>query len=205
MKKLGNIVTDNINEKYDEIFNVYKSCEDIDNDLPTLYIGFKKAKSCINGFSILKKEYKDQNCWWTFKKMERREDYINDIYAFKRNVILNSLSSVKYRYINFTMYSLARIKKLIDYIWSERDKTCFLTKNSQFIFIYDESLSTVFGLSLTLCDYVGVSKRKVINQIKSNRRNHFIYDISFLNEDLKRIIEDNTHYILPLYFYFKMD
>lgn len=203
MQKLANIVTRGRKDDFSDIYNVVNSCEKIDNGLPTLYIGLNSAKKCIDNFSILQKYYKEQNCWWTFSKTERRNDYINDTEKFQEEVILNALKDVRYEYVDFIRYRRKRIINFIKYIYSRSDKLCFLTRGSTFIFIYDVSLNTVFGLSLALCEYIGIDKHKIIGRIKSNKYNQFINNISFLNADIKRIIGNNTHYILPLYSYFR--
>lgn len=202
MQKLANIVTRGKKEDFSDIYNVVSSCDKINTDLPTLYIGLNSAKKCIDNFSILQKHYKEQNCWWTFSKTERRNDYLNDIQKFQEDVILNALETVKYEYVDFIRYRRKRIINFIKYMYSNSDKICFLTRGSNFVFIYDVKLKTVFGLSLTLCEYVGLDKHKIINKIKSNNFNRFINNTVFLNSDVKRIIGNNTHYILPLYCYF---
>lgn len=202
MKKLANIVTNERKTEYGNIYNVVNSCDKIDNELPTLYIGLKVAKKCIENFNILDKFYPGQNCWWTFSKNEMRNDYVNDVAKFQEDIIAKSLNEIKYKYVNFITYTLNRIKKFIFYIKSNDEKLCFLTRDSKFIFIYDSNIKCVFGLSLTLCEYCGIDKRKVIERIKNNTHNKFIYDTSFLTVDAKRIIGNNTHYILPMFEYF---
>lgn len=202
MQKLANIVIKGGKGNFSSIYNVVGSCDGIINELPTLYIGLSSAKKCIDGFSILRKHYKEQNCWWTFSKTERRNDYLNDLEKFQEDVILNALNGVRYEYIDFIRYSRRRIVKLIDYFYSDSKKVCFITRGSNFIFIYDVKINTVFGLSLSLCEYKGMNKHKIIDKIKSNSNNIFINNTSFLNSDIKRIIGNNTHYILPLYCYF---
>ena len=203
MQKLANIVTRGKADNFSNIYNVVSTCDKIDVNLPTLYVGLNSAKKCINNFSILQKYYKEQNCWWTFSKTERRNDYLNDIEKFQEDVILGTLKTIRYEYIDFIRYKRKRIVNFIKYIYSDSDKICFLTRGSNFLFIYDVKLKTVFGLSLTLCEYVGFDKNKIITKIKSNISNQFINGTSFLNIDIKRIIGNNTHYILPLYCYFK--
>lgn len=203
MKKLANIVIKGKKNVFGNIYNVVNNCEQIDDTLPTLYIGLEQAKKCIDGFNILKKYYPNQNCWWTFSKTERRNDYITDVQKFQTDIILKVLSEVKYEYVDFIRYTRKRLVKFIKYIKSNNNKICFVTKGSNFIFIYDVKIKCEFGLSLTLCEYCGIDRYKVINHIKENKYNHFIYDMSFLTSETRRIIGDNTHYVLPLYDYFK--
>lgn len=202
MRKLANIVVNGKRNTFGNIYNVTGSCEGVDSSLPTLYIGVETARKCIDGFNILKKHYPEQRCWWTFSKNERRDDHDNDIRKFQEDVMLDALSGVRYEYVDFISYTGRRLKRFIRYVMSDSDKICFVTKGMNFVFIYDVSLGCVFGLSLALCEYCGVDSRKVLGRIRKNRRNRFIRDTSFLTDDARKIIGDNTHYILPLYDYF---
>ena len=196
---LGNIVTSK-NASYEKIFNVSSSCGGTIEGLPTLYVGLSSAKECIDDFSILRKYYPEQNAYWVFAKNERRDDYINGLIEFKRLAIMSYLEKVRYEYIDFTNYPLSRLKKLISYLLVSRDeKYCFLTKGSQFMFIYSPSLSVVFGLSLSLCEYAGISKGKVISRMKKRKNHHFIFDLSIIGADIRTVIGWDTHYLLPMY------
>jgi hypothetical protein len=81
-------------------------------------------------------------------------------------------------------------------------KLCLLTKDSRFIFIYSEKYNTVWGLSLSLCDYIGICRKKVAKRIRENKNNIFMNGISFSDGDIRKIIGDDTHLILPALSYF---
>ena len=68
------------------------------------------------------------------------------------------------------------------------------------MFIYSEMYNTVFGISLEMCEYLGVNKQKVIKLVKNTE---FIHDTKFISNEIRKVIGSNTHYILPLYTYFK--
>lgn len=199
-RKLGNIV--DINEKtvYDEIFNKVSSYDCIDPELPTLVIGMDLAKEIVPNFSVLNRINGD--LWWTFTRKERRSDNSEDLSNFKKYCIKRFTESFKYEYINFTCYPYSRIKKFINYIKGGDDKVCFLTKDSRFVFIYSDRYRIVWGLSLSLCDYIGVDKKKVISSIKSNRHNRFVNGVSFIDPEMRGIIGDDTHLIPLLLHYF---
>lgn len=78
-------------------------------------------------------------------------------------------------------------------------KILFLTKDSKFMFVYSREYNTVFGISLTLCQYIGIKQRKILRLLNNAK---LINDISVIDNDMKRIIGTNTHYILPLYDFF---
>ena len=116
---------------------------------------------------------------------------------------MRNVKDIKYSYIDIIGYSFSRIKKLIQYINSDDKKICFVTKDSKFIFIYSEKYNVVWGLSLTLCEYIGVGKQKILSKIRKNKNNRFINNIGLISEDIRKKIGENTHYLLPTYLYFE--
>lgn len=201
MKKIGNIICNN-NLKVDNIFNKYNSINNIDNDLPTLVIGLENAKNNINGFNILKKNYNNGLLRWTFKKTERRSDYEEDMYNFNKICYENIIKDIKYKNIDIKKYSLNKIKTIIKYINNNNKKYCYLSYNENFLFLFDKKFKTVFGLSLSYCEYIGIEKNKILNKIFSNKNNVKIKNLSFFNENIKHIINDNPHYIPSFFEYF---
>lgn len=199
-RKLGNIVDINENNKYDPMFNRVSSYSDIIESIPTLIIGMDSAKEILSDFSILNRLNGD--VWWTFSKKERRSDNVEDIRKFKEKVLKIYLSKVKYEYVNFTCYPIDKIKKFIRYMNGGDKKLCLLTKDSRFTFIYSEKYNTVWGLSLSLCDYIGICRKKVVKRIRENKNNIFMNGISFADGDIRKIIGDDTHLILPALSYF---
>lgn len=198
MKKIANIVTTARKYNYSDMFNVVNSIDECVNGLPTLVIGWSNMKKWFPDADILVKEY--NGIKWTFSKTERRCDYEEDIIRFYEYSIMNVMNNIKYTYIDPIKFSLTSLKKVIKYFKGNDKKNVFITKNSQFMFVYSEDYKTVFGISLTLMEYLGIVKHKVIRLVKNGV---FIRDTSFINSDIRRIIGANTAYILPLYDYFK--
>lgn len=203
MVKLGNILVNNRINNFGGLFNVVDDMSMVDNSLPLLIIGYEKASDIIKNFSILQKEYNNGMLQWTFSKTERRSDYYTDLEKFKEYCIMRNVKDIKYSYIDIIGYSFSRIKKLIQYINSDDKKICFVTKDSKFIFIYSEKYNVVWGLSLTLCEYIGVGKQKILSKIRKNKNNRFINNIGLISEDIRKKIGENTHYLLPTYLYFE--
>ena len=198
VKKIGNIVTNSKKNTFGNIFNVVKSYDEIIEDIPTLVIGVENARKCIQGFNILHKRYGD--IWWTFKKTERNCEYEDDILNFYSYSIMHELEKTKYIYIDPIRFSLTSIKKTIRFLKDKAKKYVFLTRGSHFMFIYSEKYNTVFGISLEMCEYLGINKQKVIKLVKNGE---FIRDTKFITTEIRDVIGQNTHYILPLYTYFK--
>ena len=196
VKKIGNIVTKSTKNTFGDIFNVVKSFDDIIKDIPTLIIGFEEAKEYIEDFNIIDKQYGD--VWWTFKKTERRCEYEDDVIKFYNYAILHEMEKTKYVYVDLINFSLNNIKKMIKFLGDNTKKYVFLTRNSHFMFVYSEQYNAVFGISLELCEYLGVDKQKVFKLLKNQV---YIHDTKFMGNDIRRVIGSNTHYILPLYTY----
>lgn len=196
MKKIGNIVTKSKKNTFGDIFNVVKSFDDIIEGIPTLIIGFEEAKEWIENFNIIDKQYGD--IWWTFKKTERRCEYEEDVIKFYNYAILHEMEKTKYVYVDLINFRLASIKKIIKFLGDGTKKYVFLTRNSHFMFVYSEVYNTVFGISLELCEYLGIAKQKVYKLL---RNQEYIHDTKFIGSDIRKVIGSNTHYILPLYTY----
>lgn len=203
VKYIGNIVTEYRKDKFSPLFNVVGEFPEADRSLPTIIIGLNEAKTYINDFCILKKGYEDGLIQWTYKKTERKYEYDNDIPAFYRFCLDRMLSNVGYRYLDFSKYRYNETKRILNWLDSETDKVCFLTMGSKFMFIYDTTRETVFGISLTLAEYIGVDRKKAVLRVKKNRKNRFIYDTRFLDSDIRSVIGANTHYIPVLSTFFQ--
>ena len=68
------------------------------------------------------------------------------------------------------------------------------------MFIYSEEYKTVFGISLSFCEYIKISKKKIWYLL---RNKEVISNTKFIDSDIRRIMGSNTHYILPLYCFFQ--
>lgn len=196
MKKIGNIVTKSKKNDFGDIFNVVNSFDKIIEGIPTLIIGLEEAKENIDNFNIIDKQYND--VWWTFKKTERRCEYEDDILKFYNYAILHEMEKTKYVYVDLINFTITKIKKMIAFLRNNSKKYVFLTRNSHFMFVYSEEYNTVFGISLELCEYLGINKQKIYKLL---RNQVYIHDTKFINADIRKAIGLNTHYILPLYTY----
>lgn len=198
MQKLGNIVTTAKKNNYSEIFNVVNSIDKCITDLPILVVGWKLMKSLFPDANILNKEYNGVK--WTFTKTERRCEYEEDIIEFYNYSILESMKSINYIYVNPLTFTLTKIKKMINFFKSSQEKILFLTRDSRFLFVYSKEYKTVFGVSLSTIEYMGISKKKILKLIKNGE---LIKNLDFIDSDIRRKIGVKTHYILPMYSYFK--
>lgn len=199
MQKIGNIVTKGNKNIYNQLFNVVNSLSEIDNELPTLFIGWELAKQNIKNINILQKKYGKIS--WTFTKRERKCDNDVDIVKFYEECLTIAMEKIKFIHINLLTYNYNKIKKIITYLKNNNiKKYIFFTKDSNYMFIYSEGYKTVFGISLSFCEYINIQKKKIWQMIKNKE---VISDTKFIDSDIRRIIGSNTHYILPLYCFFQ--
>ena len=193
--KIGNIILSGSGNKYPKIFNIGKTLADIDASIPTLIIGLQESKVLLGKrFSIIERRPKDK-LWWTYKKTERNYEYEEDYEEFYRHCLQMKLGKIQYRYIDFTRYRYTRLKSLVNYMRNRKPKTCFITRDRNFVFIYVPSDSVVLGLSLNLLEYCGITKDKAIRKLKANKSNTFIKDTSFIDGTMREVIGNDTHYI----------
>ena len=84
---------------------------------------------------------------------------------------------------------------------SDKDKL-FYNHFNKFLFIYDKELNKVFGLSLSTCRYLGCDTSGLLDKIANIPNNKIIGDFNCYPNEIKRKLQDNIHYMLPLYEYF---
>ena len=108
------------------------------------------------------------------------------------------LSDVEYHYLNIPSYRYSELKRIYSWVKGKTKKLCFLTRDSNFMFMYDPEKKNVFGLSLTLFEYMGINRKKVVGVVRGNKNNIFIHDTGFMDGEIRGVVGYNTHYILPL-------
>lgn len=195
MPAFGNIVSKTKVDADPSLFNVTDSLEKCIPGIPTLIIGLDNAKAMIPGFSILEKDYGDKH--WTYSKTERRCDYEDDLDNFCGKSLLTMLNSKgAYKYIDFTSFGVKRASAMLEFARNRMKKTVFLTKGASFAFIYISELNTVFGLSLSMCEYLGIPKGKALKRI---RNAEYVRDTFFMEHWMRKAIGSDTHMIPVLY------
>lgn len=159
---IGNVVTET--EFSDKRYNVCKSYDEINTNLPTLIIGWKNVKDIFGeeNVSILRKNI-NENTFWTFDIQERKVDYEVDIDNFE-SVCLGILNDrINYVYVDLLHDNRKKVKKIIRKIYNLKNIISF--KNDNMFYIFDENL--VFGVDLNIVEFLGLDKQKIINKINS--------------------------------------
>jgi len=190
--KVGNIIS-NIDLE-EENFNNYTTLSQIDNDLPTLIIGWSITKEIFGDkVSILHKEIED-NLFWTFSTKERKVDYEFDIEIFKSGCYKKIGSHLHYVYIDILHGKYKINKKIIQKIYTLNNPISYISKNNM-LYIFDENI--VFGIDLNVCELIGIPNTKIIERITS-LPNSILLGNEIFNKckDLIKKI-DNRERILP--------
>lgn len=165
----GNILTSS-NIKEDN-FKICKKLESIDETLPTLVIGWSKAKELFGSdISILHKKINGRLSW-TFDSKERKSDYEIDLDKFKQDCINNFGNNIPYVYLDIIHYKLKVIKKIINKIKNLVDPYTYIS-DTNMLYIYGENI--IFGIDLNVIDYTNISKQKIINKVLSIKNNTLI-------------------------------
>ena len=191
MRKIGNIITTSKMPDYTRLFNVVDDIDDGDMSIPTIIIGVQNAREEFdNRFNVLDKCYDGGMLWWTYRKNERRADFEDDMSAFVKFCVEKVAKSIEYVYVDIPNIGVNGVKRFIRYIDNGDMKLCHVTNGDSFMFIYDEKKSMSFGLSLSLCEYVGVKAEKVIDRVRRNKNNIIIDNFSKVNNLVRRYINE---------------
>lgn len=156
---LGNIVsTTKINVSDD--FNVVKSMDEIIHGLPTLIIGFDIAVKSYPNLDVISRKA-DENVYWTFKRTEKRDIFEEDMYNFTHLCYYSLVSDITYYFIDPLSLSKRSIKKIIRKIKLFNNPIIY--RNDDMVYIYGEKL--IFGLDLSLLEFVGLKKERVLSKL----------------------------------------
>lgn len=196
--KFGNVVTTSKTIKFDLPINLCSDMSCVDENLPTLIIGYELAKKYIDGFNILKKYYPETNTYWTYKKNERGIDYEDDIESFYNLLITSYCSKVDYQFIDIVTLGYRNAKKLLKFISSSEHKFIF-NENNRFIYVYTLEYKKVFGFSLSTAKFFGLNINKLLKLFKENECNEFIDDFANIPTNIKKIVNNRVDKYLVLY------
>lgn len=194
MQKLGYIISKTKIKDVVGFVDVVKSYEEItDTTKPILIVGLEEAKKFKGGFSILNKKI-DNNIFWTFKKTERRVDYEKDILEFYNHVLKENINNIAYKYINLLTLSKNKCKKMLLLLKNNEIKYIYISNDMIYCYYND----SVFGFSLSIAEYCGINKKKILKILNCN--NHIIisYNDYFIDNNIKKLL-NNKKYAIPYF------
>lgn len=191
---LGYIVTDRIMKGIDGFVEQVKDVQMADSTKPILIVGWEKAKAMPQYTSILERKL-DENLYWTFGKTESRQDLEIDLQRFYKLIYDKVLSKIRYYYINVINIKYNKIKKLIEYIYSPIDKHIYVSGEMVYISYMSNG---ILGISLTILEYCGIQKAKVMKKLAACRYNHIIEANTKYLYKLKKVLA-NKKYAVPYF------
>jgi hypothetical protein len=191
--KLGNIVSNStLNISND--FNVVKNIDDIMPGIPTLIVGWDYIKKKYPDYDIIDRKL-DDNLYWTFKKTEKRDFHEEDIYNFKQKIYHDLIDKVTYIFIDPITQKKRTIKKILKRL---SGKELISYHHDDMVYIYADDL--IFGIDLSLTDFVGLQNEKIIRKIKQKSKIFLTKSNIFI--EYKNILENldyQVKYIPYLY------
>jgi len=158
---IGNIVT---NSKINQVkyFNYYDSFESIDNELPTLVIGWELAKKLKN-YDIFNKKISDK-LFWTFNKFEKRSIFDVDLYEFTDYCYNSIICDVKYYFIDNLLLDKKTIYRIVRKILSSGKIISCIIEDM----VYIGCDKFIFGLNKNFITYMKYDYDKLIFKIKKH-------------------------------------
>jgi hypothetical protein len=194
---IGRIISNKENIDTLDFVDVTKNIGSIDNFIPTLIIGKKKAEEIYGkeNIKVLDKKITN-NVSWTFDKVERRNEYERDLKAFNDSLIKTIKKNIKYEFFNIYIEPISRIKKLISFIKSPKIKYIYIFNDH--IYMYYNNI--VYGISLSNIQYLGINKNRILRLLNSNSSNIIVENHDFLSKKMRQIIKEDKILIPYLYF-----
>ena len=176
-------------------FNVVKSMDEIIHGFPTLIIGFDIAVKHFPDLDVIARKA-DDNVYWTFKRNEKRDIFEEDMYNFTRLCYYSLVSDITYYFIDPIFLSIKKIKKIINKIHSL--DTPIIYQTNDMVYIYAEKI--IFGLDLTLLEFIGFNKEKILSKI-SKISQVFLSENQIFIEYKKRVenLDNQVKFIPYLY------
>lgn len=194
MKALGSIVSKRKIKDTVGFVEVVNDITEVSGQTnPILVIGLNEAKKIAPSFSILNKKI-DKEVFWTYGKTEKRDEHEKDIKKFYEYVLNKVVNEVPYYYVNLLTLKYNKAKNLINIINNNILKYIYI--NNNIIYIYYNSY--ILGISLTIAEYMGIKREKILSRIRSNPQNIVSYTDSFLDANMRKVI-NNKKYVIPYF------
>jgi hypothetical protein len=156
---IANIVSKN-SVDVSQDFNVVDSIDNIILGIPTLIVGFDLTESLYPDFDILDICVKD-NIYWTFKKIEKRDKYNEDLDWFITKVYSDLTKDINYIFVDPILLKPKTLIKIVRKIYSIETLTTYVYNDM--LYIYGDKI--VFGVDLKLFKFIGFDIKKLKDKI----------------------------------------
>lgn len=156
---IANIVSKN-SVDVSQDFNVVDSIDNIILGIPTLIVGFDLTESLYPDFDILDICVKD-DIYWTFKKIEKRDKFNEDLDWFITKVYSDLIKDVNYIFVDPILLKPKTLIKIVRKIYSIETLTTYVYNDM--LYIYGDKI--VFGVDLKLFKFIGFDIKKLKDKI----------------------------------------
>lgn len=191
---IGNIVSNN-KDVFDKFFNITNNIEDINHELPTLVVGWDIVKTINPDVDFIDRKLSN-NIFWTFKKIEKRDLFNDDLYDFTELCCKKLIENIKYTFIDFIQFSEIEIKNIFKSLKINKDAIGL--KHRDMIYIYTNNI--IYGIDLNLLSYLGYDVSEKINKIKQICVEFLIdEEILIRYKDITEMLGEQVKYIPYLY------
>lgn len=196
---IANVITNGTATGVTEMAERISDISAADTNKPTLVIGKKNAENIFgkDKIKVLDRNISN-NIIWTYAKNERRDDYTEGIKKFNAFIFEALKKKVKYKYFNVFHTNYSTIRDFILYMRNNFKKVVYLKKEH----IYFYTKSSVYGIDLRECEYIGVKKEKIVNIFKNANNISFVSGFKENNQELDDYLSSNA-YLIPYIYYLK--
>lgn len=167
MKYIANVISKSKTYKFIPWVNVSETLDGVDMSVPTLIVGTDIAKSYLGeDINYINRKIND-NVFWTYKVTEKRSANEEDVKKFK-DVILSFLKQ-RVRYYNINVLTCGKnvLMRFLRFLKDNKD-ICYIISEKMLYVSYDDN---VIGVSFDEIEYLGISKRKILEKIAKLENN----------------------------------
>ncbi len=194
MRFLANILTDS--KAYfngNVLYNVVKSETELLPNIPTLIVGWDKAKGLYPNASILNWEI-DNMTYWTYGRRVKREKFEEDVDKFRKIVFDRVSKSVKYEF--FSVLTATTEEKKVFYAHLKNDSPKYMLLKNNMVYIYAVDSNKTIGINLSDVDYEGGDRTKLLRSLFSNKKITIVKEQDYISSETRELI-NNKRYIIP--------
>jgi len=159
--------------EYVNYFNESKSYAEVDQTLPTLYVGWSFMKACnpdidfIQNADILRKKINTNELYWEFSFKESKASHVKGVNTFV-NIAPQFYFTPKYTYINLdpVFFQLRDVQDLLDVLPKEIDSV-YNYKNEMIYILKDDKIS---GINLKMYEFFKFNIPNLLNNIQDRTK-----------------------------------
>lgn len=185
------ITNDRIYPKLFVEVSTFNNCKINENEL-TLLVGVDLVKKHFPDFKLkfLDRRIND-NVYWTFSKFEKRNVYEEDLESFYNMVYNRIQKDIRYFPVSLLSNGYNYYKRFLNYLSNGSPKVVLVL--SKEIYIYNNR--TILGVSVDELDYVGISKGRVLDKLRTFSNVRIVENLDTLNGKDKYLENDYLKYL----------